>query len=272
MRFLFSACLILISANVISLAQQRVSKPLPAVSSISRAEAKEAERRLSNLGYWTGPVDGIIDPATRSALIAFQKWEGRKLTGRFTKNELEAIRRSTAPHARETGYAHIEVDIDRQVLLLVNDEAQIRVLPVSTGSGQPFVDDGQTSVAYTPRGRFIVYDKTPGWETGKYRSMYYSNYISGGVAVHGYPSVPNKPASHGCIRIPLFAAPEVSRSMPVGTIVLVYDSVTFVSGKEWALNPKTKEAAMANMAATDDEQYAVAGSKPRKNRTRTIRA
>ena len=131
------------------------------------------------MGYWTGALDGVFDPATRSAVIAFQKWEGRPISGKLTIDELEAIRTRTSPKARELGYSHVEVDVDRQVLLIVNDEGGVRVLPVSTGSGKPFIDEGQTSVAYTPRGRFIVYDKVVGWEKGEFRSMYYSNYISG---------------------------------------------------------------------------------------------
>jgi hypothetical protein len=200
------------------------------------------------LGYWTGPVDGRFDDATGFALIAFQKWEGRLITGKFTLEELEAIRNGAPPKARDRGYAHVEVDIDRQVLLLINEEGSVRVLPVSTGSDKPFMDQGQMSVSYTPRGRFVVYDKTYGWENGDLGSVYYANYISGGVAIHGYLSVPSQPASHGCIRIPMFAAREVSRLLPVGTIVLVYDKVSFVSARDWAKNPKLKDAALANGA------------------------
>jgi hypothetical protein len=36
--------------------------------------------------------------------------------------------------------------------------------------------------------------------------------------------------------------------LKLGTIVLVYDKVSFVSGKSWAENPKLKEAALANAA------------------------
>jgi len=215
-------------------------------------QIKEAERRLQELGYWTGTVDGRLDPATQSALIAFQKWEGRPITGQLTIDELGAIRTSAAPQARESGYGHVEVDLDRQVLLIVSETGSVRILQVSTGTGKSFIDEGQTSVAYTPRGRFIVYDKTPGWETGKFRSMYYSNYISGGVAIHGYASVPNEPASHGCIRVPIFAARELSKLLPLGTIVLVYDKVSFVSAKDWASDSKLKEAAMSSGAFTDE--------------------
>ena len=169
----------------------------------------------------------------------------------MTRDELEAIRSGESPRPRDVGYEHVEVDLDRQVLLLINQQGAVRVLHVSTGSGKPFVSDGQTSIAYTPRGRFVVYDKTFGWEDGALGSVYYANYITGGVAIHGYESVPTRPASHGCIRIPMFAAREVSRLLQLGTIVLVYDKVSFVSGKEWAENPKLKQAAMLNGAARD---------------------
>jgi N-acetylmuramoyl-L-alanine amidase len=217
----------------------------------TRAETKEAERRLSELGYWPGPIDGRFDPATKSALIAFQKWEGRSVDGKLDFAELEAIRVAGAPTARETGYEHAEVDVDRQVLLLIDEHGSVRVLPVSTGSGQPFLDEGQMSIAYTPRGRFLVYDKVLGFEKGAFRSMYYSNYITGGVAIHGYPSVPTVPASHGCIRIPNFAAREVSKLLPIGTIVLVYDKVSFVSAKSWVENPNLKKAALLSLTISD---------------------
>ncbi len=236
MPVVLAICLLLLSIPSIANAQRRAS--------LTRAQTREAEQHLSELGYWTGAVDGRFDPATRSALIAFQKWEGRPLTGRLTLDELDAIRTSALPKARELGYAHVEVDLDRQVLLLINEEGVVvRVLPVSTGNSKPFIDEGQTSVAYTPRGRFIVYDKTAGWEKGYFGSMYYSNYISGGVAIHGSPNVPTQPASHGCIRIPMFAARELSKLLPLGTIVLVYDKVSFVSAKSWIANPKLKPSA-----------------------------
>jgi hypothetical protein len=215
---------------------------------LTRAQISEAERRLAELGYWTGAVDGRLDEGTAAALIAFQKWEGREITGRLTLPELEAIRNGVPPKPRDLGYEHVEVDVDRQVLMLVNEEGAVKVLPVSTGSDKQFRDQGQMSVAYTPRGRFVVYDKTYGWENGDLGSVYYANYISGGVAIHGYLTVPTTPASHGCIRIPMFAAREVSRLLPVGTIVLVYDKVSFVSAKDWIRNPKLKDAALANGA------------------------
>ena len=238
MKVLLTICLLLIATQ-----QAGAQSGVKQQASLSRSQIKETERRLSDIGYWTGPIDGLLDPATREALIAFQKYSGRKITGELTFDELEAIRSSTPPKVRDVGYEHVEVDLDRQVLLVVNGVGSVKVLPVSTGSGENFIDEGETSVAYTPRGRFIVYNKKDGWEYGPLGSLYYANYISGGVAIHGSRNVPNQPVSHGCIRIPLFAARELSKLMPLGTIVLVYDKVSFVSAKSWAENPKLKQSA-----------------------------
>src|SRR6266496_6100804 len=134
MKLLLTICLLLISALSIASAQVTARRPL------TRAQTREAERRLSDLGYWTGAVDGVFDPATRSALIAFQKWEERPITGRFTLDELEAIRTSASPKAREPGYAHVEVDLDRQVLLVVNDDGRVRVLPISSGNDKRMLE------------------------------------------------------------------------------------------------------------------------------------
>ena len=245
MKVLVFCCLAFISPSSIFAAPQRGDQAL------NRVQIKEAERRLGELGYWTGAVDGQFDPGSESALIAFQKWEGRTINGKLTLAELEAIRSSSSPKAREVGYPHVEVDLDHQVLLIVNEQGDVKVLPVSTGSNATYMDHGQESIAYTPRGRFLVYDKTFGWENGDLGSVYYANYITGGVAIHGFRTVPTKPASHGCIRIPMFAARKVSKLLTLGTIVLVFDNVTFVSGKSWAENPKLKEAALVNGGARD---------------------
>lgn len=271
MKAFLTICLLLIATPLISHAQLKGHQH----QSLTRAQAREAEQRLSDLDYWTGPIDGLFDSASQSALIAFQKWEGRTVTGRLTTDELDALRVAMSPKARELGYPHVEVDLDRQVLLTVDEKGAVKVLPVSTGTGQPFIDEGQTSIAYTPRGRFQVYEKDVGWQSGSLGSTYYANFISGGVAIHGSRSVPTEPASHGCIRIPMFAAREVSRLMPVGTIVLVYDKVSFVSARDWIKNPKLKQAALLSASIADDEDYPE-GSKSKagtlKTRPRTIRA
>ena len=272
MKFLQAFGLILICFSTVVVAQRAPNGPL------RRAQIKDAESLLSQQGFWTGLIDGVFDAGTRSALIAFQKWHGRDATGELTTEELEAIRTSASPRAREFGYEHVEVDLDRQVLMLVSEDGGTKVLPVSTGNNTMFVDEGQESIAYTPRGRFLVYYKEAGWKSGSLGRTYYANFISGGVAIHGSRNIPNEPASHGCIRVPMFAAREVSKLLKLGTIVLVYDKVSFVSAKDWVKNPKLKETALANMVA-DDADYVIdtvttktKSSAAKKPRPRMIRA
>jgi hypothetical protein len=210
---------------------------------LNHTELKEAERRLSEMGYLTGRVDGTIDSDTRIGLITFQKWEGRKITGRLTRSELNAILDANAPQPKDSGYKHVEVDLDRQVLLLTDSEGVVKtILPVSTGSGKRYQEKRMSGLAYTPRGRFRIYNKISGWRRSPLGLLYYPNYFSDGLAIHGNPSVPHAPRSHGCVRIPMFAAREISRQLPVGTIVLIYDAQSFVSAREWAEEDKQKEA------------------------------
>ena len=211
-----------------------------AARSLNRIELRKAERRLSEMGYSTGRVDGVID---RTALIAFQKWEGLKVTGRLTRNDFDVIMNANAPQSKDSGYRHVEVDLDRQVLLLIDSEGDItKILPVSTGSGKRYNEKGMRGLAYTPTGRFRIYGKMSGWRKSPLGLLYYPNYFSDGLAIHGNPSVPHEPRSHGCIRIPMFAAADVSRQLPVGTIVLIYDKDSFVSAKDWAEADRQKQA------------------------------
>ena len=200
---------------------------------LKRAEVKEAERRLKEMGY------------QQQALVTFQKWEGRKLTGRLTRAEFDAIRDATPPQAKDPGYKHVEVDLDRQVLLLTDDDGAVTtILPVSTGSGEHYKEKRMSGLAYTPRGRFKIYGKIAGWRKSPLGLLYYPNYFSDGLAIHGNPSVPHSPESHGCVRIPMWSAIEMSKALPVGTILLIYDSQSFVSAKDWAEADKQKNEAV----------------------------
>lgn len=198
---------------------------------LTRAELKQAKERLAEMGY--------------SDLTVFQKWEGRKITGRLTRRDFDAIMIAEAPQPRDPGYAHVEVDLDRQVLLLIDDEGAVRkILPVSTGSNKEYNEKGIRGLAYTPRGRFRIYNKIAGWRKSPLGLLYYPNYFSDGLAIHGNPSVPRSPQSHGCVRIPMSAAAEMSRHLPIGTIVLIYDSQSFVSAKEWVEADRQKVEAI----------------------------
>ena len=211
---------LLFACTANSFAQKRSSHSK--TSSLTGSELKQAQARLAEMGYGKG------------GLIAFQKYERRKPTGQLNRAEFDAIINATAPQAKDSGYKHVEVDLDRQVLLLTDEDGQVKkVLPVSTGSNKHYREKGMSGLAYTPRGRFRIYGKMSGWRKSPLGLLYYPNYFSDGLAIHGNPSVPHSPQSHGCIRIPMSAAVEMSRELPVGTIVLIYDNQSFVSAKDW---------------------------------------
>ena len=120
-------------------------------------------------------------------------------------------------------YPRIDVDLGRQMLTVFDEAGNVKkVLPISSGSGGWYVSEGERRRAVTPTGRFRVYRKIPGWRKSPLGLMYYPVYIAGGVAIHGSPSVPRRPASHGCIRIPMYAAKAFFDSTPIGTVVVVH--------------------------------------------------
>jgi peptidoglycan hydrolase-like protein with peptidoglycan-binding domain len=191
----------------------------------------ETEKRLFEMGYWTGAVDEIADDQTRWGVLAFQRVAGRKQTGRLDAAEIEALLSSPKPTPREPGFAHIEIDLTRQVLFLVDGNGAVKVvLPISSGNGKVFMAKGRPHRAVTPRGRFTVYHKIKGWRKSYLGMIYYPNYFNEGVAIHGSAEVPNYPASHGCIRIPMGAAKLLSDITPVGTVVIVYDQKEHAAG------------------------------------------
>lgn len=201
-------------------------KAARASQSLSGEETQEARALLDRLGYWVDVDATKGDTSLRHALIAFQKVEGRERTGALTAEELDALRDAEAPEVMKSGYPHIEIDLERQVLFMIDcGGVPLRVLPISSGSGEYFTQGGVTRQAETPVGKFEIYRKVEGWRKSPLGLLYYPNYILDGIAIHGNPSVPTRPASHGCIRIPMFAAREFSEIVDVGLEVIVYRSV-----------------------------------------------
>jgi lipoprotein-anchoring transpeptidase ErfK/SrfK len=108
-------------------------------------------------------------------------------------------------------------------MIVDENGAVAKVLPVCTGNEKLYADQGKTRRAHTPRGRFVVTRKINGLRISSLGALYYPCYIVNGIAIHGSLSMKTYPDSHGCIRIPMFAAKEVSEMLPIGIIVVVYD-------------------------------------------------
>ncbi|HKI03264.1 MAG TPA: L,D-transpeptidase family protein [Thermoanaerobaculia bacterium] len=200
---------------------------IPAVAAqkpLTKTDIRQAEQWLSDLGFWTGPVDGVWDGASRHALVAFQKVQKAKATGTLTRAEWNALSVAAPPRPRHAQGPHVEVDIARQVLFLVDAEGKVgNILPISSGSGKSFHENGYPETrAITPCGPLEVFSKASGWKKSPLGEMHNPMYIVGGIAIHGSLDVPPYPASHGCIRIPMFASNLLPRMVPKGTPVYVY--------------------------------------------------
>ena len=192
---------------------------------------------LKDRGYWISRVDSIQNDEYRSAITAFRKIHGLKHERSFSAIQFEALRSSSRPQplkkfliyaGNDTERAHIEVDLKRQVLFVVDSLGAVsKILPVSSGNGKYFTtlrEDGteNTRRAVTPTGQFRITRIIKGWRKSELGQLYYPLYFRGGAAVHGAASVPTYPASHGCVRIPMFAAEALAKSIAVAHPILVY--------------------------------------------------
>ena len=52
--------------------------------------------------------------------------------------------------------------------------------------------------------------------------LWYPLYFHRGFALHGYPSVPAYPASHGCVRLPMWFAPGFHARWSYGATVRIF--------------------------------------------------
>ncbi len=155
--------------------------------------------------------------------ISDRKIEGLAASGKSAVADYLGTRGARAPVARKIVGARVKVNLKSQRLTVIDAEGQtLRIIRISSGSGRWFTHQGRRRRAITPRGRFTVYRKVEGWRKSPLGLMYYPNYIVGGIAIHGSSSVPRRPASHGCVRIPMSDAKWFSDVTPIGTPVMVY--------------------------------------------------
>lgn len=195
----------------------------PREAPLTSQERVAAEARLAQHGYWTGAIDGRWDELSRHALLAFQKVTGRKRTGQWTREEYRALMAAEPPRPLDPEPAHIEIDLIRQVMLLVGERGDVTgILPVSTGNGREFVSQGWARDAITRPGWYQVFKKIPGRRKSSLGLLYYPIYFMYGTAIHGAPSVPSYPASHGCVRVPMGVARRLYERVPLGMPVVIY--------------------------------------------------
>ena len=169
------------------------------------------QHRLRDLRYLV-KLSGSFDGSTQRAVLAYRKVNRLERNFRAGATIFQRLaRRRGRFHPRYPGHGkHVEADLSRQVLVLHDRKGKVfRILHTASG----------TSATPTVRGSFKVYSKTWGVNS---KGMVNSVYFHGGYAIHGYPSVPAWPASHGCLRIPIPNARFVYRWLDFGDPVDVY--------------------------------------------------
>ena len=182
------------------------------------------QRRLSRLGYPVKGIDGAFGERTQQGVYAFQKVHGLKRDGVVSPKEMSTISVARRPTVRKRNVKrYIEVDISRQVLFEVKRRRVFKVLPVSTGNEKFYKQDGVKYMAHTPRGSFRIERKISGWRKSRLGRLWYPSYFTGGYAIHGSPNVPVFPASHGCVRIPMWLTKDFNRRNPIGRRVFVHE-------------------------------------------------
>jgi hypothetical protein len=187
------------------------SASMPRIELGSRGPyVKLLERRLRDLGYYLPRADRFFDFRTRDALIAFNKAQRRARVGTYVDGATWAkLQDPRRPRPRfEKPRSHIEIDQTRQLLYVVARRKVKWILHASTGAR-----------GATRDGSFRVTRKLAGYSGNR---LYYPSYFDGLRAIHGWPEVPTYPASHGCSRVPMWAATWIFGFADIGTRVYVY--------------------------------------------------
>lgn len=188
------------------------------------------QQRLVDVHFDPGPVDGRYGSDMAYAVTALQKLFGLPRNGNLGGPEamLLANFHYPAPLAADGEPNRTEIDVSKQVLILYTNYQVRLITTMASGSGEHYCyTDKNRPVrvcenAYTPSGRYTYTRFVSGWDSSPLGHLYNPFYFNGGIAVHGYPSVPSSPASHGCVRIPMDIAQYFHTLVNKGDPVYVF--------------------------------------------------
>ena len=205
---------------------------LPAASGLG---ARSIDKRVD--AKWHGLSVGSSGPAVKGLLTALNRLKihvpgiGTQFTS-SCKDAVMAFQKAYClPRTYVVGYddwrkldgavpikprhsgptTHLEVDKGRQILMIVKSGKVYGLICVSTGATNN-----------TPEGAFHIQQKHPYTTSGYGGILFRTMGFVGNFAIHGYVPVPPYPASHGCIREPMWAAAWVYDRSFVGERLYVY--------------------------------------------------
>lgn len=148
---------------------------------------------------------------TARGVLAYRKVNGKSGTYRAGAGLVKSVFSGKGEYeVRHPGAGqHLEAPLGKQVLVFAKDDKAYAIYPISSGK----------SSTPTVTGHFEFIRTEPGYNS---HGMYYSFYFYGGYAVHGYESVPDYPASHGCIRTFIADQPEIYNRINYGEDIFVF--------------------------------------------------
>lgn len=214
-------------------------------------DVQRMQQRLKDIGFDPNLIDGDFGYQTLQAVWAFQKLIMRiPISGvkdEFTPEMWEVAQRDglvapRRPNAQTE--THVEVYLPEQVLIVFKADKPALITHISSGDGKPWCEEvtidpgedgnvngkepikkGVCGESITPAGLYYFYNRRSGTRESKLGTMWNPVYFNGGVAVHGAAQVPIRPASHGCIRIPMFISEYFPSLVAYGDRIYIFDGV-----------------------------------------------
>ena len=213
------------------------------------SEVQMVQGRLKELGFEPGPIDGQFGDLTRAAVWAFEKLvlqtPRSEATGRVTDEMWQRMQEPLVIMPRRPEAAtgdHTEIYLPEQVVIFFVDDEAALISHMSSGTGDEWCEEvtispgeygnedgteplkrGECGVSDTPGGVFEYHRRVEGVRESGLGGMWNPVYFNYGIAIHGALNVPLEPASHGCIRIPMFVSEYFQDLAGAGDQVFVFD-------------------------------------------------
>ena len=229
-----------------------ISGPLAFGSSSS--DVTTVQQRLTDLGFFVGPVDGEFGNLTQMAVWAFEKLVMQvprdDATGVVTDEmwqfmqqpmQIQPRRRNTEGESTPN---HTEVYLPEQVVVFYQNDQPVLISHMSSGTGGEWKEEvtidvgeygnedgtapivrGEIGVSVTPGGVYSFDRMIEGVRQSALGGMWNPAYFNYGIAIHGALNVPLEPASHGCIRVPMKVGELFHQFVAIGDQVFVWDGV-----------------------------------------------
>ena len=201
--------------------------PAPATGTLSPgmegAAVLRLQQRLAQLHYYPGPDNGRFGTDTLEAVWAFKEVQGLPTAARADTVDPAMQRALASPRVPQVlvpggGRTRIEVNLPLEVLVLYT-HGQIRLIShISAGGGYRYrcPGGGTCGPALTPDGDYRAHLFEAGWLHVPLGRMYNPVFFIGtNFAIHGDIPIPLKPASHGCVRVPVAVANVLYRKIRI---------------------------------------------------------